>query len=186
MAEASGVDTRFIYSMTLASAPALAGVTGGLYAPTMTLVPTMGAQFIMEAFVTVVIGGADIFLGTAPAGVVLGCGQVRDDLVAGAVVRPDRTADRRDHRHPGAAEGHLRLHPARDGPEGRAWDDAFSLRFPPLLEGPQTLGPRSDVLDRRGHRSRARRGLSAVHRWLHGRQHRLFLHLGRSWRSGCA
>ncbi len=37
----------------------------------MTLVPTMGATFIMEAFVTVVIGGADVFLGTAPAGAVL-------------------------------------------------------------------------------------------------------------------
>jgi branched-chain amino acid transport system permease protein len=38
----------------------------------MTLVPTMGGQFIMEAFVTVVVGGADVFLGTAPAGVTLG------------------------------------------------------------------------------------------------------------------
>src|SRR5229473_2300868 len=60
MAAALGVDTRLIYSLT-----------GGLYAPTMTLVPTMGATFIMEAFVTVVIGGADVFLGTAPAGGVL-------------------------------------------------------------------------------------------------------------------
>src|SRR5229473_862816 len=34
-------------------------------------VPHMGATFIMEAFVTVVIGGADVFLGTAPAGGVL-------------------------------------------------------------------------------------------------------------------
>jgi branched-chain amino acid transport system permease protein len=56
MAAALGVDT---------------GLAGGLYAPTMTLVPTMGATFIMEAFVTVVIGGADVFLGTAPAGGVL-------------------------------------------------------------------------------------------------------------------
>src|SRR5450631_3521569 len=62
MAAALGVDTRLIYSLTFA---------GGLYAPTMTLVPTMGATFIMEAFVTVVIGGADVFLGTAPAGGVL-------------------------------------------------------------------------------------------------------------------
>jgi len=40
--------------------------------PTMTIVPTMGGTFIMEAFVTVVVGGADIFLGTAPAATVLG------------------------------------------------------------------------------------------------------------------
>jgi branched-chain amino acid transport system permease protein len=71
MAEALGVDTRFIYSLTFGIA-ALAGATGGLYAPTMTLAPTMGAQFITEAFVTVVTGGGDVFVGTAPAGVILG------------------------------------------------------------------------------------------------------------------
>jgi len=71
MAAALGVDTRLIYSFTFACGAGLAGLAGGLYAPTMTLVPTMGATFIMEAFVTVVIGGADVFLGTAPAGAVL-------------------------------------------------------------------------------------------------------------------
>jgi branched-subunit amino acid ABC-type transport system permease component len=72
MAEALGVNTRLIYSLTFGIGAALAGATGGLYAPTMTLVPTMGTQFIMEAFVTVVVGGGDVFLGTAPAGVTLG------------------------------------------------------------------------------------------------------------------
>ena len=72
MAEALGVDTRLIYSLTFGLGAALAGLTGGLYAPTMTIVPTMGATFIMEAFVTVVVGGADVFLGTAPAAVLLG------------------------------------------------------------------------------------------------------------------
>lgn len=72
MAEALGVDTRLIYSATFGIGAALAGATGGLYAPTMTLVPTMGSQFIMEAFVTVVVGGGDVFLGTAPAGATLG------------------------------------------------------------------------------------------------------------------
>jgi len=71
MAAALGVDTRLIYCLTFACGAGLAGLAGGLYAPTMTLVPTMGATFIMEAFVTVVIGGADVFLGTAPAGGVL-------------------------------------------------------------------------------------------------------------------
>lgn len=71
MAAALGVDTRLIYSLTFACGAGLAGLAGGLYAPTMTLVPTMGATFIMEAFVTVVVGGADVFLGTAPAGAIL-------------------------------------------------------------------------------------------------------------------
>jgi branched-chain amino acid transport system permease protein len=71
MAAALGVDTRLVYSLTFALGAGLAGLTGGLYAPTMTLVPTMGTTFIMEAFVTVVVGGADVFLGTAPAAVIL-------------------------------------------------------------------------------------------------------------------
>jgi branched-chain amino acid transport system permease protein len=72
MAEALGVDTRLVYSLTFGLGAALAGLTGGLYAPTMTIVPTMGATFLMEAFATVVIGGADVFVGTAPAAAVLG------------------------------------------------------------------------------------------------------------------
>lgn len=71
MAEGLGVNTRHIYALTFGLGAALAGLTGGLYAPTMTMVPTMGATFIVEAFVTVVVGGADVFLGTAPAAVVL-------------------------------------------------------------------------------------------------------------------
>ena len=72
MAEALGVDTRLIYSATFGIGAALAGATGGLYAPTMTLVPTMGSQVITEAYVTVVTGGGDVFLGAAPAAVILG------------------------------------------------------------------------------------------------------------------
>ena len=40
--EALGVDTRLIYSLTFGLGAALAGLTGGLYAPTMTMVPTHG------------------------------------------------------------------------------------------------------------------------------------------------
>lgn len=72
VAEAMGVNTSLIYSLTFGLGAGLAGLVGGLYAPTMTLVPTMGASFMVEAFVTVVVGGADIFLGTAPAAAVLG------------------------------------------------------------------------------------------------------------------
>ena len=72
VAEAMGVNTNLIYSLTFGLGAALAGLAGGLYAPTMTLVPTMGASFMVEAFVTVVVGGADIFLGTAPAAAILG------------------------------------------------------------------------------------------------------------------
>ncbi|HBM62778.1 MULTISPECIES: ABC transporter permease subunit [Pseudomonadaceae] len=72
MARAMGINTSLVYSLTFGLGAALAGLAGGLYAPTMTLVPTMGSAFLVEAFVTVVVGGADIFLGTAPAAAVLG------------------------------------------------------------------------------------------------------------------
>jgi len=47
----------------------------------MTLIPTMGATFIVESFVTVVVGGANVLLGTAPAAMFLAL--VRMTLNAG-------------------------------------------------------------------------------------------------------
>jgi urea ABC transporter permease protein UrtB len=57
MARALGVDTRYIYLLTFGAGSALAGLTGALYAPTTTIVPLMGSQFVDVAFITVVIGG---------------------------------------------------------------------------------------------------------------------------------
>jgi urea ABC transporter permease protein UrtB len=57
MARALGVDTRNIYMLTFGAGSALAGLTGALYAPTTTIVPLMGTQFVDVAFITVVIGG---------------------------------------------------------------------------------------------------------------------------------
>lgn len=71
MARALGVNTGKMYSLTFGLGAALAGLAGGLYAPTMTMVPTMGATFMVESFVTVVVGGADIFVGAAPAAAIL-------------------------------------------------------------------------------------------------------------------
>jgi urea ABC transporter permease protein UrtB len=71
MARALGVPVNGIYSITFGLGAALAGLAGGLYAPTMTLSPMMGASFVIEAFVTVVAGGADILIGTPPAAVTL-------------------------------------------------------------------------------------------------------------------
>lgn len=80
MARALGVNTPRIYTLTFGLGAALAGLAGGLYSPTMTLVPTMGSTFIVESFVTVVVGGADIFVGAAPAAALLAV--VRTSLTA--------------------------------------------------------------------------------------------------------
>lgn len=71
MARALGVDVGRIYGLTFGLGAALAGFAGAFYAPTMTMVPTMGATFMVESFVTVVVGGADIFVGAAPAAAIL-------------------------------------------------------------------------------------------------------------------
>ncbi len=57
MAQALGADTRRIYLLTFGAGAALAGLTGALYAPTTTIVPLMGTQFVDVAFITVVVGG---------------------------------------------------------------------------------------------------------------------------------
>ncbi|PDQ22694.1 branched-chain amino acid ABC transporter permease [Mesorhizobium sanjuanii] len=71
MARALGMRTNVVYALTFGLGSALAGLCGALYAPTMTLIPTMGATFIVESFVTVVVGGTNVLLGTAPAGFAL-------------------------------------------------------------------------------------------------------------------
>ena len=71
IAQCLGLRTDRLYTLTFALGAGLAGLTGALYAPTMTLIPTMGATFVVESFVTVVIGGANVLLGTAPAAVFL-------------------------------------------------------------------------------------------------------------------
>jgi branched-subunit amino acid ABC-type transport system permease component len=71
MAQALGVRKSRVYALSFGIGAGLAGLCGALYAPTMNLIPTMGASFIVEAFVTVVVGGASVLLGTAPAAIAL-------------------------------------------------------------------------------------------------------------------
>lgn len=71
-ARAMGVDTDRMYTVTFAIGSGLAGLTGALYAPSSTIVPGMGQQFLVESFVTVVTGGSTVLLGTTMAGAVLG------------------------------------------------------------------------------------------------------------------
>jgi branched-subunit amino acid ABC-type transport system permease component len=72
IAASMGIDTRRMYTLTFGLGAALAGLTGGLYAPTTTVVPTFGNGFIVEAFVTVIVGGANVLVGTPLAGAILG------------------------------------------------------------------------------------------------------------------
>ena len=67
IASSMGVNVNNVYSVTFAIGAGLAGVTGALYAPTMTIVPSIGQAFIVSAFITVVTAGASPFIGLVPA-----------------------------------------------------------------------------------------------------------------------
>jgi branched-subunit amino acid ABC-type transport system permease component len=58
MARALGVNTNRIYMLTFSLGAALAGLSGALLAPTTSIMPFMGQQFVAPAFITVVVGGA--------------------------------------------------------------------------------------------------------------------------------
>jgi len=72
IAQAMGVNTSNMYSLTFTIGSALAGLCGALYGPTMTITPTMGQAFQNDSFVTVIVGGANPLIGTAVSGTVLG------------------------------------------------------------------------------------------------------------------
>ena len=92
MAKALGARTGRIYAISFGIGAGLAGLCGALYAPTMTLIPTMGATFVVESFVTVVVGGANVLLGTAPAARVPGDDPNGPECELRADHRPDRHA----------------------------------------------------------------------------------------------
>ena len=86
IAQALGVKVGNIYALSFGIGAALAGFCGALFAPTMTLIPTMGATFIVESFVTVVVGGSNVLLGTAPAGMFLAAVRTILNASAGQIV----------------------------------------------------------------------------------------------------
>ncbi len=72
IARALGVNTAGMYTLTFALGSGLAGLAGGLFAPTTTIVPFFGTNYIVEAFVTVIVGGANALVGTPIAAALLG------------------------------------------------------------------------------------------------------------------
>lgn len=58
MARAMGVNTDRVYMLTFSLGAGLAGFSGALLAPTTSIMPFMGQQFVAPAFITVVVGGA--------------------------------------------------------------------------------------------------------------------------------
>ena len=72
MAQSLGVRTSRIYTLTFSLGAGLAGLSGALLAPTVTIAPFMGQQFVAPAFITVVVGGAaNVIAGAVASSTVL-------------------------------------------------------------------------------------------------------------------
>lgn len=74
MAAALGISTRRVDSLTFAFATGLAGVAGCILSPQYTVKYNMGADYIVEAFMVVILGGMGQLSGSAAGGVVIGTG----------------------------------------------------------------------------------------------------------------
>lgn len=67
-----GINAGHVYAVTFAIGAALSGLAGGIIAPLSGVVPSMGAQYVAKAFITVISGGSAVVAGTASASTLLG------------------------------------------------------------------------------------------------------------------
>lgn len=72
MASSLGVYARRVNIYTFALGCALAGLSGALIAPIVAVSPSMGQNYVAQAFMTVVTGGPAFLVGTAAASALLG------------------------------------------------------------------------------------------------------------------
>ncbi|HVA36845.1 MAG TPA: branched-chain amino acid ABC transporter permease [Candidatus Dormibacteraeota bacterium] len=67
-----GVDVPAIYRLTFALGSAMTGLAGGLLMPIYSVSPTVGEQFVLVAFVVVVLGGMGSVTGALVGGLLIG------------------------------------------------------------------------------------------------------------------
>lgn len=85
MARSLGVNTSRVYMLTFSLGAGLGGLSGALLAPTTSIAPFMGTQFVAPAFITVVVGGAaNVIAGAVGSSLLLSFVQTPVGLVFGA------------------------------------------------------------------------------------------------------
>lgn len=72
MAECLGVNVRKIDTLTFAYGAAITGLAGSMIAPINSMSPFVGANYITDTFMTVVLGGVDSLFGTLLGSVLIG------------------------------------------------------------------------------------------------------------------
>lgn len=85
MARSLGIRVERIYMLTFGLGAGLAGLSGALLAPTTSIAPTMGQQFVAPAFITVVVGGAaNVIAGTVGSSAFLALIETPVSIMLGA------------------------------------------------------------------------------------------------------
>jgi urea transport system permease protein len=72
MSECLGINTSRVDMLTFAFGAGLTGVAGAVLAPLKNVAPTMGMDYMIDSFMTVVLGGVGSLIGTAAGSVVMG------------------------------------------------------------------------------------------------------------------
>lgn len=72
MVQTLGINVREVFTLVFAFGAALAGMAGMATAPFMGVFPQMGGEFLLKAFIVVVMGGFGSPVGTALGAIVLG------------------------------------------------------------------------------------------------------------------
>ena len=72
LARASGLSTRRLYALTFAFGAGLAGLAGALVVPIFSLSADLGLRFLVQAFLSVMLGGLGTFEGPVLGGAIVG------------------------------------------------------------------------------------------------------------------
>lgn len=89
MASALGISTRQVDALTFAFGTGLAGIAGCIVGSLYNVIPDMGTDYIVEAFMVVILGGMGQLLGTVSAGLVIGTGKAVAEKLYGNNLFPN-------------------------------------------------------------------------------------------------
>lgn len=67
-----GISAGQVYAVTFAYGAGLAAVAGALVTPLVSVTPTMGTSFVVDAFLVVIVGGVGSLLGAAASALMIG------------------------------------------------------------------------------------------------------------------
>lgn len=72
MASSFGINSGVVYSSTFAFGTGIAALAGAFVAPLKSISPDMGTNYIIDAFMVVVLGGVESLIGTAASSLIIG------------------------------------------------------------------------------------------------------------------